>query len=253
MKFYKVQWVMLTAIIVILGAVFAGFAAAEQAEQHTPPSDELMELYDLTRKNIAAPLYATIKVQGEHEALTSAQLEQMADNIVKQLGWSGLRSEEENGQRTYRVRERMGDVKVSFDVVQSENKSYFKIQIEGQADGTIQRWLEVRDRSLRVLQGQGISAEWNAAFQGNVGSSKPAEELAARVETAYSQMMQVQMLDSYEDKNSSTISRSYQVPSLARKVLSGEEAIHMQIAVHEDYMKNKSTITIGFPVITVEY
>ncbi|MGV2685907.1 hypothetical protein GNF82_16400, partial [Clostridium perfringens] len=62
------------------------------------------------------------------------------------------------------------------------------------------------------------------------------------------------LLRSVEDyADDKTQSRSYEDPSLGAFVMSGDTPIHMQIAVHEDSLKKSSRITIGFPVITIEY
>ncbi|MNP78674.1 hypothetical protein D3C76_1763460 [compost metagenome] len=57
--------------------------------------------------------------------------------------------------------------------------------------------------------------------------------------------------ESYEDNT--TYSRSYSVPGLERTVRSGRHALALQLAVHTNGNNNANRVTIGLPLITIEY
>lgn len=58
-------------------------------------------------------------------------------------------------------------------------------------------------------------------------------------------------MESYEDV--STVSRSYAIPGIKRFVNSGDHKIALQVAVHKNDNDNSNRVTIGLPVITIEY
>lgn len=57
--------------------------------------------------------------------------------------------------------------------------------------------------------------------------------------------------ESYKDI--STVSRTYSIPNLNRSVMSGNQSVSAQIAVHHEDQKGTNRVTIGFPLITIEY
>jgi hypothetical protein len=57
--------------------------------------------------------------------------------------------------------------------------------------------------------------------------------------------------ESYTDV--ATISRTYSIPDLRRSVVSGNHSVSAQIAVHHEDQNGTNRLTIGLPLITIEY
>lgn len=57
--------------------------------------------------------------------------------------------------------------------------------------------------------------------------------------------------ETYED--AATASISYTVPSTMHTVQSGEHRLALQAAVHKDDVLGGNRVTIGLPLITIEY
>lgn len=53
--------------------------------------------------------------------------------------------------------------------------------------------------------------------------------------------------------DATTVAISYEAPELPLMIQSGEHQVQMQMAVHEDKEQQDTRITLGFPLITIEY
>jgi hypothetical protein len=58
-------------------------------------------------------------------------------------------------------------------------------------------------------------------------------------------------VERYED--AATASVSYQATALPLEILSGLHLLNMQLAVHQVSGQDDARVTVGFPVITIEY
>lgn len=65
------------------------------------------------------------------------------------------------------------------------------------------------------------------------------------------QWKEVAGVDQYQDGN--TISSSYHVGELPLAVLSGEQRINIQLALHQSSDSDKQEVSIGSPLLTIEY
>ncbi|MGM1050050.1 MAG: YwmB family TATA-box binding protein [Bacillota bacterium] len=212
---------------------------------------QLELLYALGKAQIDSPLHVTVKLQGESQTLSVKKSEQAASILAEEMGISDLSVELEHGEKAYRARDSISDTDVRLDWVQAGETSYVKIQLDAQGPDGIQHLIRIQEKAQASMMKAGITPAWNASIQGSVYNGMTAGETVQRLEEEMAVQLPLNAVDSYQDI--ATESRSYEVPSLKTYVMGGENPIHMQIAVHEDSMKENNRITIGFPIITIEY
>lgn len=200
-----------------------------------------------------SPLRLVLKWQGEYSG-SSDGFERASDILAEQLGLGKIEVREEDGHATYRASGAQDDYsKVSMFWSELEGgRSYVIVTFET-ADllQTPELPAAAEAAGQKMLQA-GIKAEWNASLQGAAKEQGGAETALFSIE----QLIQEQLpgmnpAESYEDDT--TYSRSYSVPGLERTVRSGSHALALQLAVHTNGNNNTNRVTIGFPLITIEY
>ncbi|MNC45556.1 hypothetical protein D3C75_945270 [compost metagenome] len=108
------------------------------------------------------------------------------------------------------------------------------------------------EQAGELLLAAGISPEWNASLQGEASLQGLPQEALSQIEgTIAGQFTGLKAEEDYADDT--TGSRSYSVPGLARTVSSGDHLIALQAAVHKNGNDGRNRVTIGMPLITIEY
>nr|WP_246354658.1 YwmB family TATA-box binding protein [Paenibacillus phytohabitans] len=98
----------------------------------------------------------------------------------------------------------------------------------------------------------GIVAEWNVSLQAPAKEqSGPQAALLATEQNLAAQLPGIHAEENYADETTS--SRSYNVPGLQRTVSSGGHELSLQLAVHRDGNEDRNRVTLGLPLITIEY
>jgi len=103
------------------------------------------------------------------------------------------------------------------------------------------RWIEEASASL----GDG-KAEWFVNVQGALAAGN-VEDVWSRLPDAAA----ATLVESYEDRT--TFSYSYRSPSFAGAVGEGDGAINLQAAAHLDTETGLWRVTLGTPVVMIEY
>ena len=257
MKWFGMK--LMAGILLLCGisGVLAGFAAesankiglGQVQEPSETYSNQLEELYALATSQINSPLDVTVKLQAE--TLSGNNNEQAAKALAKGIGINHVTIEMENGEQAFRARDVISGINVRMDWVQAGERSYVKLQLDAQGTDVFSHLSAIQEKAELMMENAGITPAWNASVQGSVFNGKSAAETIQSVEEKMALHLRFNAVESYQD--ATTESRSYEVPSLKAYVMSGENPIHMQVAVHEDSMKNNNRITIGFPIISIEY
>ncbi|MGG1520079.1 YwmB family TATA-box binding protein [Paenibacillus oryzisoli] len=108
-------------------------------------------------------------------------------------------------------------------------------------------WQEQMDGKL---QEQGVRGNWNVMVQGYVSSEKMAdspERLLDDIVLACGG----KVVESYSDAH--TFSRSMVSGAFKASVQSGEHTVNAQVALHQDSTSGEWRVTVGTPLITMEY
>lgn len=257
--------IQLLGMVLLLGAALvalAGFAgntgslssesAPESASSEASAANDMKLLLQLGREFIDSDVRLTVKLQGEGQYSSRDQAASSAGQVAHALGLPPVSTTSAYGNEVFRTEGTLAGIPVQMDwALSPEGRSYVRVQLlaDGEAEGDSLVLMQQRLRD--ELKKAGIDAAMNAAIQGYSNGREGAHDTMERLEGNIGRTLPMRLMENYEE--GTTVSRSYEAPSLNAFVRSGDQPIHMQLAVHEDSMKNTSRITIGFPVITVEY
>ncbi|OBZ09565.1 hypothetical protein A8L34_19970 [Bacillus sp. FJAT-27264] len=202
------------------------------------------------------PMRLVLKWQGEYsegdDVRPAAPL--TAAELAEDLGLNIPTAVEEHGHLIYRATSSLTeDTSISlFWSELGEGHSYVIATLESADLANSGDWQDQAIQMGRLMLKSGIDAKWNASLQGTANEqAQPKEALLMAEKNFATQIPGLAEAESYEDE--ATYSRSYTVPGLERFVVSGSHNLGMQAAVHRDGINNENRITIGFPLITIEY
>ncbi|WP_379158899.1 YwmB family TATA-box binding protein [Paenibacillus sp. sgz5001063] len=201
-----------------------------------------------------SPLRFVLKWQGEYSSDTSGVLaDEAAQNLAVKLGLGVVSRSDEDGHMTSRAAAELAGANVSlFWSELGGGRSYVIVTFET-ADllDTPELPAAAEAAGQKLLQ-VGITAEWNASLQGTArDQSGPEAALFSIEQSIEEQLPGMNPEESYEDDT--TYSRTYSVPGLKRTVTSGSHSIALQLAVHKNGNNHTNRVTLGMPLITIEY
>ncbi|MEK4849983.1 hypothetical protein NST04_09030 [Paenibacillus sp. FSL H7-0756] len=199
-----------------------------------------------------APLRLVLKWQGEYSGEEAA--ETAVQSLSTRLGLGEISSADDEGHRAWRSATQLsGGTQLSlFWSELGGGRSYCIVTLET-ADllGSPELGDAAADAGEAMLQ-EGIAAEWNASLQAPAkeqGGTQTA--LLATEQLLAAELPGIQAEESYADV--STSSHSYSVPGLQRTVSSGSHSLALQLAVHKNINADENRLTLGMPLITIEY
>ncbi|OAB46308.1 YwmB family TATA-box binding protein [Paenibacillus glacialis] len=240
-------------VLISIIIVFIGFGWNTFADQKVNKEDKRLEnLIQWGQELVDTPLKVVVKWQGQwtnEGKLTSLEAaQQLAINMDLPIPQVVSSIDHE----TYRSITSIDGIRVSFNwQVLSEDKNYMIVTMESTDAVTHSTLLRLQDMYLTQLDIMNIDAAWNATVQGNVKERQAVTATMKDVETQLQTHLEFNQVESYTDEM--TISRSYEAPSLGFDLVSGDHNMDLQIAVHLDEMTGMSRVSLGFPIITVEY
>lgn len=229
-------------------------AAAAGAAASGGLQDSLALLASLGSETSAAgaPLRLVLKWQGEYSGGMPA--EAAVQKLAAKLGLGEISRTDEEGHMTSRSSmELRGGMKISlFWSELGGGRSYCIVTFETADLLGSPELPAAADNAGQVLHQAGIAAEWNASLQAAAKEqSGPQAALQTTEQTIAALLPGMQAEENYADETTS--SRSYSVPGLQRTVSSGNHSLALQLAVHRNGNDNRNRVTIGLPLITIEY
>lgn len=224
-----------------------------ETEAEETSNRDLELLTTLGMKHMEPSALLTVKIQGGLiSSFTEDQAKTAAQQLAYHIGLPGGSTSLLHGNEVFQATGKLSGISVQLHwAITKEEHSYVRVMLTGEAAGHTRAMISLKERIQEQMKQAGIPNEWNASIQGYSLQSTNVLEAMEGVEESAAQILSLRMVEEYEDDYTS--SRSYQAPSLGNFVESGNTPIHMQLAVHEDSVKKKNRITIGFPVITTEY
>ncbi|MGN7358819.1 YwmB family TATA-box binding protein [Paenibacillus sp. SAF-054] len=229
------------------GDFWNGVTQAEARE-----ATELQTLLDLGQDMIDQPQRVVIKWQGEWDASGQKNTKAAARNLSQSLELPPVAELMEDGHKTYRVLDEKNNVNIRFNWQEiNPDQSYIIIQLEAEAAKGWDDLTDLQQEFGEKMRNAGIDAKWNASLQGTGNKEGNAADTMNRIEGSLARSLDAVPMETYEDET--TVSNAYQVPSLSSRVRSGNTWLNMQVAVHEDETSGENRVTIGLPVITIEY
>lgn len=257
----KLLMCMFIAMSILVGFCYAaGISTTVAAANASLAADaglkESLPLLSALGQNVTVsgtPLRLVMKWQGEY-SLANTDTAEAAGKLSAELGLGQVSHAEEDGHMTYRaVAAPNLSYRTSMFWSELGNGSSYVIVTLETADLLQATGLQTAAEEAGVtIHKAGITAEWNVSLQGIAkAQGTPQTALKHSEESMVGQLSGIMAVESYED--ATTYSRSYTVPGLERYVSSGDHAIALQVAIHKNGNDERNRITLGFPLITIEY
>lgn len=245
---------LLLCAAVLLLAGFRNGASEDKEINQLKRSLPLLSSLGLQAAKPDSALRLVLKWQGEYQSNDNSDVTGAAEKLSAELGLGTVKHTEEDGHHTYRSTAAV-DAYTRVSMLWNElneAESYVIVTVES-PDLLKSSVLEVEGEQAGIVMAEfGISAEWNASIQGIAKVQGDPEQALIQTENAMSdQLSGIAAVESYKDDT--TFSRSYTMNHVGRFVQSGNHSVAMQTAIHTNDTDNSNRITIGFPLITVEY
>lgn len=235
------------AIIILIGVTQV---YAEKNESQAAQLEQLIYTADSVIDNVDR---LVIKWQGEGRGDAQAQAALLASHLgleqpvrVRQTGHDVYRSELVVGTAN-------GGVGMLVNVVETGDNGYYAIvQLSGDAHTDRKALMTVHEQIGQLLVDSGMKANWNMSVQGTAANviKRDASQQLALIEKDLSKNVDIASVERYTDVASASV--SYEAAETL-SIKSGSHMLNMQLAVHQIGDEVDNRITVGFPVITIEY
>jgi hypothetical protein len=146
-------------------------------------------------------------------------------------------------------------ISLNLTAIEEHNTQYLVITLEStetEPDSELfdkRAWLEQQKSIEKKLRAMGISDEGQTTIEGVLPAS--FQHHPAAWQSSLIDALELNELESYQDHR--TLSVSYYSPQLSNHIISGTKKMNLQIALSHDSHENQWRVTIGSPIITVEY
>lgn len=226
---------------------------------------QLAGLYSIGQAVTPDPFRLTLKWQGEWSSLLSA--EEAAGALASRLGLPVPEAGTVQGRTVYEIQGFIGGFPAELELTTlDEGQHYAMLRMEaaGGDKATLERLQEAQRTAGESLADEGVRIDWNAAIQGmawpaiaagsqaDSGVSMLAATLA-ELEAKINHLPKLKLKQAEEFADGRTASRTYSVDALPIAVQSGVHRVALQVAVHRNSGTGMDEITIGTPLLSVEF
>ncbi|MEC0182190.1 YwmB family TATA-box binding protein [Paenibacillus peoriae] len=243
--------------IVVLGAVLvlAGwrYGALQTTRYDSREAEEaLRSLLTVSDQAPGTLDKLVVKWQGDWTA-NGENPEVIAAQIADQLNMPAVNKLVENGHTVYRsVRDSESEsLNMRLNMMERQAKQWYVVVQLDSSDAGREQLIQAHKLCAALLKSVGVQAQWNTTVQRSLHSGKSVSQLLKLTEESLARDLSMQAKERYTD--ATTLAVSYEAPELPLSIQSGEHQVHMQMAVHEDGEEQDTRITLGFPLITIEY
>lgn len=251
----------ITAFILLLVVLYQ-LSASRQASPPPGTEDEVMsaefqwrELVELGEQIIGDEISGTVKWQGSWSTLLDS--EEAANVLTTRLG---LPAAEQGMQQNHTVYSSSGsrdEFALHLNITSISSAEYYVVlRLEGEGRQAMASLSEQQGLLGQSMLDEGVAAEWNASVQGlrkqrnELARGSLKEEMDA-VEKQFPKKLDLTRVEQYEDQD--TISRTYFSSHLPISVDSGGKEAGLQVAVHIHSVTGALEVSLGSPLLTIEY
>lgn len=229
---------------------------------------QLVALYSMGQAVTADPFAMTLKWQGEWASLLSP--EEAAGVLASRLGLPEPEPSMVQGRTVYGAHGLSEGFATNLELTRlEEGKLYAMVRLEAVGDtkaSSMELLREAQRTAGESLVDEGVQITWNAAIQGiawpatiNADSTSEHEQASAvshtleKLESQISELPKLKLKRAEGFADELTASQTYAVDALPIAVQSGGQRVALQLAVHRNSGTGMDEITIGTPLLTVEY
>lgn len=120
----------------------------------------------------------------------------------------------------------------------------FTAQGAQESETGVHIWMK---RTSAELRDSRLTGAWNVNIQGTLAEGRTIDSIWGHIEKS----VKADIVDSYEDAGSRSV--SYQSSKFESSVKTAAHTIHLQAAAHRSTETNEWRVTLGTPVILIEY
>ncbi|WP_068783428.1 YwmB family TATA-box binding protein [Paenibacillus phocaensis] len=259
-------------LILICAMLLAGWQRLQESGREAVASgpletagQQLSVLYSMGQAAAKGPFQLMLKWQGEWSSLLSP--EEAAGVLASRMGLPEPEAGTVQGRTVYETKGRIEGVLAELELTNlEEGKHYAMLRLEavGGDEAALANLREAQRRAGESLADEGVQADWNGAVQGLAWPALVAEGqegsgeagLAAvldKLEASIGALPGLKLKQVEEFADEHTTSRTYDVNALPVAVQSGGHRVALQLAVHRNSSTGMDEITIGTPLLTVEF
>ncbi|WP_410772090.1 hypothetical protein [Fontibacillus sp. BL9] len=215
--------------------------------------------------SIQEGIKGTVKWQGEWYTLLAP--EEAANALSSRLGLSGVHEELMQDHTVYYAEGNPRGINTRLSVTWIEEGAYYVVlRLEGQGKEALAEMKAIQSPYGESLADEGVAIHWNAALQGTVKAPVPGDSgfsashgnakallqnKMQQLEHVASHALNLETVEDYTDAE--TVSRTYAIPELPISVASGDRQVSLQMAVHRSSESGEMEVSLGSPLLTVEY
>lgn len=213
------------------------------------------EVLDLGEQIIGDEITGTVKWQGNWSTLLDP--DEAANVLTTRLG---LPEAEQGMLQNHTVFSSSGirdELALHLNVTQISSSEYYVVlRLEGEGIQVLASLSEQLALLGQSLLDEGVMVEWNAAVQGTRKQSNEPETGTLKaaleeVEQHFPKKLDLALIEEYEDQD--TISRTYYTSQFPIAVNSGNQKVALQAALHIHSDTGEQEVSIGSPLLTIEY
>jgi hypothetical protein len=247
-------WTQVMIGVTILGLFFGWIRHVDaQAEQ------DAQLLLNVAKPYMQMDTKVTFKYTGYYGTCDGLDTKILAEgkSLVHELGLMDVNAEEHPflQHAVFTVKSEVEPGAVMTVTVASptgQSACYAVLRLDASGDVEQDHLLKWQEHTGKLLKEHGIQGTWNVMMQGN--ASIEALSMQDNPEGFLEQFVQAykgSVVESYLD--GTTFSTSLASPEFQSFILSGKQKVNVQIALHKDTTSGLWRVTVGTPVITMEY
>lgn len=198
---------------------------------------------------------ATVKWQGAWNTLLSP--EEAVGVLSSRLGMTNVNLSDVQGHHVYSADREEGGIYSKLTVTPQETGQYYVIlRLEASSPEQVHKLTELHLIYGESLIDEGVIARWNGALQGTAGqgtlpSPYTESSLSDAIEKFTAKGLNMELVENYNDFG--TVSRTYEVKEWPVFVQSGGHKVSFQLGVHHNSEEDTYDISLGSPLLTIEY
>lgn len=232
-------WVLLLSSLFLLGSSQTGNEVPLRLQEVVQATDIKPNLYVVHHSGRIGRL------------LSPSQVEQNMRQWVNGLSLDKQQTHRDQDGIRYEATGMWGNLAVSLSMIIDEpmatrSDPYLAIQVTGKGKPTAV-WSQAAEKIHKFLHGQGIPTHFHYSIQGTMDRATDTSAIAHHI------IKQLHAKEIEGIQTDQTVSLSAYSPLFSEQIQTMGGAMNLQVATHRNQADGKLVVTIGSPIITVEY